>query len=156
MTLPNTNTTPTAAQVGYGAQFSLGSGTPGSYTYTQIAEVTSIKPSGISVGTEEVTNLGSPGGWIEKIGLLLDGGSVEITGNCLNETTQISLETAAKTRVAVPIEFAFQVQGGSKTTTVTGLAIITKFNSTASIEPKKALTFSCSMEFTGAVTKATA
>ncbi len=152
MPLPSTNVTPTAAQVGYGAAFSVGTGLPGAYVYTQIAEVKDIKPSGFTVGEEDVTTLGSPSATREFVPTLVEGGTVEISGNYIADTTQTQLETLAKARTIFPFQFAFPLST-SKNVTRSGLCFITKLAPGADIVADKAPAFNCTMRITGVETE---
>ena len=152
MPLPNTNALASQAVIGYGAVFSTGTGT-GTITYTPVAEVTMIKPSGITVGEEEATNLGSPNAVKEYIPALVDNGTVEISGNYFADTTQTGLETLARARTIFPFQFAFSV--GTKTETRTGKGFFTKYTP-GDVEKDKVITFSATLRITGIETVADA
>jgi hypothetical protein len=145
---PNQNAAATGATTGYGATFSVTEGE----TSTQIAEVTEIKPSGLTVGEEDVTNLGSPNAHREYIPTLVESGTVEFSGNYIGDTTQQGLETLARARTVFPFSFAFLLKSG-KVETRTGTGFITKYNP-GDVVKDKVISFSCTLRITGVETVA--
>jgi hypothetical protein len=150
--LANTNTTPSVAEIGYGSTFATGTGSGGSITYTIVAEVTSIKPSGVTTGEEDVTSLQSPGGVREYIPTLSDNGTFELTANYIGDATQLNVESLALARTIFP----FQIQGavGGKTQTRTGRGFFTKFNQ-GDLTVDKVASFTATFRVTGVVTTTT-
>jgi hypothetical protein len=150
-TIPNTNVAPTAAQIGWGAQFSTGVTVGNTTTYTPVAEVIEIKPSGVTVGEEDRTNLGSPGAQREYIPGLVDNGTVEWSGSYIADVTQVNMETLARARTIFPWEYQFLV--GGKTETRSGRGFFTKLTP-GDITIDKAPTFNATLRITGVVTVA--
>ena len=65
------------AQIGYGTLLQRGNGAAPE-VFTTIAEVTSVDFAGPNVKTEDATNMGSPGGYMESIPTLIDPGEATI------------------------------------------------------------------------------
>jgi hypothetical protein len=77
------------SQAGRGATISIGAAP------TVIGEVKNVKPSGEEWKTEDVTNLGTSGNNTEKLATILEGGTVEISGNRVSsDAGQIALQAA--------------------------------------------------------------
>lgn len=72
----------TAAKSSFGTFLKLGDGAS-SETFTTISEVKDIKGPGLKLSMEEVTSHSSTAGWVEKIGTLLDGGTITFEMNWL-------------------------------------------------------------------------
>ncbi|MBK8211571.1 MAG: hypothetical protein IPK78_18100 [Rhodospirillales bacterium] len=70
----------TAAKSSFGTFLKLGDGAS-SETFTTITEVKDIKGPALKLSIEEVTSHSSTAGWIEKIGTLLEGGTVTFEMN---------------------------------------------------------------------------
>jgi hypothetical protein len=148
--IPNTNTAASLASIGYGAAFSIGTGiVPASATYIQVIEVTDADWSGLTVGSEEVTNLGSPGAAKEYIPALLDGGKFTVEGNLVGEATQQSLMTSIEARAVQCFQIQALVNAKTKTYTVQGVGFLTKFSPVGKVEAGKPLKFSIEVQISG-------
>src|ERR1039458_880011 len=75
-----------------GTLFNLNTGTVVSPVWTSIAEVGKVAPAGRKFAVEKTTNLSSVSE--EKLGTLLDSGTVEIEYNFIEDATQQDLESA--------------------------------------------------------------
>lgn len=146
--IPNSNVAASMASIGYGAAFSIGSGT-GPITYTQIIELTDINWSGLTISKEEKTNLGSPSATKEYLPGVVDSGTIELQGNWIGDATQTSLLTAAQSRTVFPFQIQVLVNGATKTTTVTGVGFFEKFSPVGSITVDKVVKLSAQLQITG-------
>jgi hypothetical protein len=72
----------TAAKSSFGTYLKLGDG-GATETFATIAEVKDIKGPSLKLETEYVTSHDSTDGWVEKIGTLLDGGTIKFKVNWL-------------------------------------------------------------------------
>jgi hypothetical protein len=113
MSFPNTNTAASLAALGFGAAFST-SQTPvttlaaaAAAAYLQSLEVTDIDWSGVTVGKEEVTNLGSPQGYKEYVPGLIDAGTISFEGNWIGASSTLANILA---NIAARSNQYFQVQ----------------------------------------------
>src|SRR5271170_683890 len=97
-TIPNTNTAASLAAIGYGSAFSIGQGLVSPISYTQVIEITDIDWAGITIGKEDVTNLGSPGAVREYKPTLIDPGTVSIEGNWIDDLSQSGMWGLAMAR----------------------------------------------------------
>lgn len=121
----------TAAMIGHGTLFKVGDGaTP--EVFTTVAEVTKLKPPGLSRDTVDVTHMESTGGWREFIAGLKDGGevSMEINFDPGGTTTDLltdmfSTSTVGNKKIVFPdnSEWAFK-------------AILTGFEPDAPVDDK--------------------
>lgn len=149
---PNTNTNPSLADIGYGSAFSIGDPTVSPISYTQVAEVTDIDWAGITIGKEDVTNLGSPNAYREYKPTLVDPGTISIEGNWLNDSTQSNMYNYASTRKT----FAFQIQNRTQSDqhvyTVQGLGFFEKITPLGKITADKTIKFSAQIQVTGVIT----
>jgi predicted secreted protein len=71
----------TSAAIGLGSKLGIESGTLGSGTYVDMAEVTSIKFPNLSRDTIDATHMASPDGFREFIAGLSDGGEFSVEVN---------------------------------------------------------------------------
>jgi hypothetical protein len=149
---PNTNTTPSQADIGYGSAFSISTSTTSPVSYTQVAEVTDIDWAGITIGKEDVTNLGSPNAYREYKPTLVDPGTISIEGNWLDDTTQMNMYNLASTRQIFAFQVQNLVQNNSKTYTVSGQGFFEKITPLGKITADKAIKFSAQVQITGIVT----
>lgn len=76
----------TQADIGYGSEFAIGDGGDPE-TFTEIAEVVSVTPPGLTRDKEEATHLKSPDKYKEYIMALFDTGSVSLTLNWVPSET---------------------------------------------------------------------
>jgi hypothetical protein len=74
-----------AASIGYGTTFSIGSGSP--LTYTAVAQVTSVTPPNYARDAIEATHMTSPGSYREFIPGLMDAGEATIELNYIASAT---------------------------------------------------------------------
>jgi hypothetical protein len=72
----------TAAKSSFGTYLKLGDG-GATETFATIAEVKDIKGPALKLDVEDVTSHDSTDGWVERIGTLLDGGTVKLSVNWL-------------------------------------------------------------------------
>jgi hypothetical protein len=152
--IPNTNAVASLAAIGYGSALSIGVGLiPSSATYTQIIEITDIDPSGIEVGKEEVTHLGSLNATKEYVPGLIEPGTLGFEGNWVGgDTTLASVLTAIGARTKQCFQVQVLSNGASKITTIQGVGFLTKFNPLGKVTADKAVKYSGEVQFTGTVT----
>jgi hypothetical protein len=147
---PNTNTAVSLASIGYGAAFSIGVGTtPATATWTLILECTDADWTGLTVGAEEVTNLGSPNAAREYTPGLLDGGKISVEGNLIGDTTQQSLMASIEARTIQYFQIQALINAKSKVYTIQVTGFLTKFAPTGKVEPGKAVKFAAEVQVTG-------
>lgn len=151
---PNTNTTPSQAVIGYGSAFSIGNALTSPITYTQVAEVTDIDWAGITIGKEDVTNLGSPNAYREYKPTLVDPGTISIDGNWLDDVTQSNMYNLASTRQPFPFMVQNYVQNDTHIYTVTGQGFFEKITPLGKITTDKTIKFSAQIQITGVITLA--
>lgn len=149
---PNTNTTPSMADIGYGSAFSISTSVTSPLSYTQVAEVTDIDWAGITIGKEDVTHLGSPNAYREYKPTLVDPGTIALEGNWLDDATQSNMYQLASTRTTFAFMVQNLVQNNSKTYTVTGSGFFEKITPLGKITADKAVKFSAQIQITGIVT----
>jgi predicted secreted protein len=91
----------TEAKAAFGVQF-LRNG-------NAIGELTSVGDIDLTLETEDVTSHESPGGYREKIGTVLEGGSVSLEGNFLpgNTLGQIGMKTDMEAKTLQNFEIVF-------------------------------------------------
>lgn len=113
----------------------IGDGATPTENFTTIAEVRDISGPKLELGTEEVTHHGSPGGWKEFVGTLLDAGEVTFDLNFIptepthNPTTGLIADM--KNRVKRNFKLVFP-DGGA--TTWTFAALVTGFEPDEPVE----------------------
>lgn len=144
----------TKATIGYLATFSIGTNAS-PIAYTAMAEVKSIKPNNFTVPSIDATHLQSPNATEEKLPGLIKPGTVEISGNFIGDTSQLSISTLAQTRAVFPFKITSPINSGTQTYTVTGTGFISKYEA-GPFEPSKLSEFSMGMEITGTITEAVA
>jgi hypothetical protein len=140
----------TKATIGYLATFSTGSGSPTSYT--QMAEVKSIKPSIATIPAIDATHLLSPNATEEKLPGLIKPGTVEISGNFIGDSSQLNILALAESRDVFPFKITAPINSGTQVYTCTGTGFVSKYEN-GPLEPSKLNEFSLSMEITGTVTE---
>ncbi len=126
----------TAARIGHGATIGWANGTSPE-TYTTVAEVVNITGPGFSTDALDATNMGSAGGWREKIPGLKDPGEIELECNWLpgNATQDASTGVLEKYngrdvdtwRLVIPT---------SPTTTWSALAFVSAFDPEVPVDGK--------------------
>ena len=136
------------AQLGYGSTFSIGSGSPA--TFSPISEIASISFADYTISEVDVTNLNSPNTTEEAIPGMLKPGVIEMTGNYIGDTTQTQIDTLAIARTLFPWKITAPMQGTTMLT-VTGTGFITKKES-GPFEPNKKIDFKLSVRCAGAIT----
>lgn len=148
---PNTNVIASLASIGYGAAFSLGVGIlPAAAVYTQVVEVSDVDWSGITVGKEDVTNLGSPGGFKEYIPGLSDAGTMTVEGNWIGgDATLAAVQASVFARTIQCFQIQALSNAKTKTTTVQGLGFITKFNPLGKVTADKAVKYALDIQLSG-------
>lgn len=142
--------TPTQATIGYQSTFAIGSGSP--TTYTQMAECKSIKPNLITVPVIDATHLLSPNATEEKLPGLIKPGTIDISGNFIGDTTQLSIATLAAARTVFPFKTTSPVNSGTQVFTISGQGFISKYDP-GPFEPSKLVEFALSIEISGAFTQ---
>ena len=142
---------PTQASIGYQSTFSVGSATS-PITYSQMAEIKTIKPNIATIPAIDATHLQSPNATEEKLPGLIKPGTVDITGNFIGDASQLAILTLAESRVVFPFQISALVNRGAQVYTVSGFGFISKYD-TGSFETSKVSEFSMSMEITGTVTE---
>jgi len=79
---------PSKARPGFGCIFKIGSGTS-TETFAALAEVVNVPGFGVTHRTDEVTHMGSDGGWAEHIGLgIKEGKAFTLDMNFVADDTQ--------------------------------------------------------------------
>jgi hypothetical protein len=142
------------ATTGYLAAFFTGS-VASPISYTQVAELKSIKPNILTVGEVDVTHLQSPNATEEVIPGLIKTGTVEIGGNFTGDASQTALSALANARTVFAWKITAPVASGAKTYTATGMGFLTKWD-TGPVENNKATEFAATLKITGAVLEAVA
>lgn len=125
----------TTAMIGLNTLFKIGDGA-GSETFTTVAEVTSIKPPGLSRDAIDATHSESPSGWREYIAGLKDGGEVSI---------DINFDPGSTTTDLLTDQFATSTVGNKKVLFPDGTewafkAIMTGFEPDAPVDDKMSAT----------------
>jgi hypothetical protein len=139
------------ANVGYKATFSIGSlGSP--ITYTQIAEVKSIKSFEMTTPVVDVSHLQSPNFTQEKRPGMIQPGTVELSGNFTGADSQMTVLGLQQTGVVFPFQVQAPVYNNTKTYQYTGTAFISKYTP-GTFEATKVNEFTITMEVTGFVTE---
>lgn len=136
------------ANTGYLGTFAVGTGSPP--TYVNMLEIGSIKLTRYTVPEINCTHLLSPNTTEELIPGLLMPGTIEMSGNFIGDTTQLSIDALAQAQTVFPFRVTTPVSNRTKVATLTGLCFLTK-NEIGPIEPNKKLDFSVSAHCTGFV-----
>lgn len=143
----------TEAQKGHGTILAKGDSLSPE-TFETIAEVLDI--DGIKLGLEalDATSHDSPGGWMERIGGLLDGGELSFSINLIadnathDELTGLHSELVARSKK----NYQLTLQGSSGTKVMTFAALVTAYEVKAPVEGK--LTADVTLTISGAVSVA--
>lgn len=142
----------TSAIHAHGTLLKIGDG-GGSETFTTIAEVTDISGPGLSLDANEVTSHSSSSHYRERIGGLLDGGSVRFSINYVptagTHDATTGLIRDMKNRTVRNFQLVFTDGGG---TTWTFAALVTSFEPSEPIDD--ALTADVELMLTGVPTLA--
>jgi hypothetical protein len=135
------------AQLGYGATFNIGSGSP--VTYSPMIEISSISFADYTIAEIDVTTLTSPNTTEEAIPGMIKLGNIEMTGNFIGDATQMNVDTLAIARTV----FAWQITAPMTigTFSVQGHGFITK-KEIGPMEPNKKVDFKVSVRATGTLT----
>jgi len=141
----------TKANIGYLSTFSVGSQTSPT-TYSQMAEIKSIKSSIASIPVVDATHLQSPNATEEKLPGLISPGTVDVTGNFTGDASQLTILTLAQGRTVFPFKITAPVNKGTQVYTLTGVGFISKYD-VGAFEPSTLGEFTMSMEIAGAVTE---
>src|SRR5580658_11032914 len=94
--------TPSLANSGYGATFSVGDNAS-PIDFTAVAEIATINKKNFSFPSIDTTHLQSPNRTEEMIPGLLKPGTVEMTGNFIGDATQ--LQFVALAEAGLPFNF---------------------------------------------------
>jgi predicted secreted protein len=138
----------TEAISSFGTLLKIGDGATPTENFTTIAEVQDISGPGLEQRTEEVTHHGSTGGWVERIGTLLDAGEVGFDINFLptHATQDPSTGLIADMKNRTKRNFQLVFPDGSSTTWEF-TALVTGFEPDEPVEGK--LSASVTLEVTG-------
>jgi predicted secreted protein len=135
------------AQLGYGATFSIGTGSP--VTYGVMAEIASVSFADYTISEIDVTHLQSPNTTEEAIPGMIKLGTIEMTGNFIGDTSQMNVDTLAIARTIFPWKIAAPMTIGQFS--VVGTGFITK-KEIGPMEPNKKVDFKVSIRATGVLT----
>lgn len=133
----------------FGTLLQIGDG-GGPENFTTIGEVKDISGPDLKLNTEDVTNHSSPGGWMEKVGTLLEAGTVDFDINYVpteathDATTGLLADMIARTKRNFKLVFP---DAGATTWPFT--AIVANFKPGAPVSG--VLTATVSLEVTGSV-----
>ena len=136
------------ANLGYGAAFWVGTGSPA--TYTQMSEINAIVFADYTITEIDTTHLASPNTMEEAIPGMIKPGTIELTLNYIADATQAQVDTLAMARTIFPWEITGPVSG-NKTLTIAGYGFITK-KETGPWEPNKKQDFKVSVRAAGVIT----
>jgi hypothetical protein len=136
------------AQIGYGAQFQLGTGSP--VTFAPISEIGAINFADYTVSEIDVTHLQSPNTTEEAIAGMIRLGPVEMTGNFIGDASQLQVDSLAISRLTFPWKITAPENSG-RTLTIAGFGFIIK-KETGPFEPNKKQDFKVSIRATGVLT----
>lgn len=142
----------TAAKSSFGTFLKLGDG-GATETFATIAEVKDIKGPAIKLETEDVTSHDSTDGWVERIGTLLDGGTVKFKLNWLPANNTQSFTNGLLKDLVGRTRRNFQlVVPAAASLTWAFSALVTEFN--PDLPVKGAQTADLTLELTGKPTLA--
>jgi hypothetical protein len=149
--------TPSLANSGYGAIFSVGtaSGSPLDITYAPVSEIATINKKNFTVPSIDVTHLQSPDATGEMIPGIIKPGTVEMTGNFIGDGTQLQFTTLARARAVFPFQITAPMQKNTKVYTGTGTCFVTDYE-TGPFEADKKIDFKVTLQVTGTVVEAVA
>lgn len=139
------NQAPSKANLGYGAQFFVGAGSP--IVYTAVAEVTSITRKKFSVPAIDTTHLQSPNATGEMIGGIMKPGTYELAGTWTADATQIAVDALAGLGL-FPFQATAPMQSNTKTATTTGYCFVTE-SEEGPYEADKKIDFKITIQVTG-------
>jgi hypothetical protein len=148
------STVASQANIGYLAQFSLGS-VASPLSYNAVSEVRTIKNNGNTVNIIDTTHLLSPLATEEMIPGLIKPGTIDVGGNFLGDTSHLSFNLLAQGRTIVFWKITAPCQSSTKTYTCTGTGFITK-SATGPLTKDAANEFEMSLQITGPMTEAVA
>lgn len=141
-----TNTTPSQANSGYGAQFWIGAGSP--VVYTPVLEVASINNKKYSIPAIDTTHLQSPAATEEMFPGIKKPGTMELTGNWTGDASQIMFDTLSAGQTVFPYQLTAPMQKDSKTATATGYCFVTE-SEDGPYEANKKIDFKVTLQKTG-------
>jgi hypothetical protein len=141
----------TRASIGYLATFSVGD-TASPVNFTEMAEVKTIKPNIATIPVIDATHLQSPNATEEKLPGLIKPGTIDITGNFIGDSSQLSILGLAESRKVFPFEITAPVNEGTQVYTCAGIGFVSKYD-VGSFEVSKLSEFALSIEIAGAVTE---
>lgn len=137
----------------FGTLLKIGDGATPTEVFTTIAEVKDISGPSLKLNTDELTNHGSPGGWKEKVGTLLEAGDLSFDLNFVpthathNPTTGLIADQTARTKRNFQLVFP-----DTASTTWAFTALVTEFEPAEPVEG--VLKASVTLEITGQPTLA--
>ncbi|HTF64546.1 MAG TPA: phage tail tube protein [Edaphobacter sp.] len=139
------------ANVGYKATFEIGTNAS-PISYTQIAEVKSIKSFEMTTPVVDVSHLQSPNFTQEKRPGMIQPGTVELSGNFTGDDSQMTILGMQQSGEVFPFRVQAPVNNSTKTYQYTGTAFISKYTP-GTFEATKVNEFTITMEVTGFVTE---
>jgi hypothetical protein len=139
------------ANVGYKATFEVGD-LSSPTTYTQIAEVKSIKSFEMTTPVIDVSHLQSPNFTQEKRPGMIQPGTVELSGNFTGDASQLTILGLQQTGEVFPFRVQAPVNNNTETYQYVGTAFISKYTP-GTFETTKVNEFTITMEVTGFVTE---
>lgn len=135
-----------------GSKLSVDTGSAGSPTWTQIANLTTIGEIGLESDEIDVTTLDSADDFKEYIGGAKDGGTIDLEGNIVTDDGLTQLYTLANSREAKKFKVDYPTKPGETTPaswTITGYIASCK-DGEKTVDGL--LTFSASIRVSGAPT----
>ena len=149
--------TPSLANSGYGAVFSVGvlAGSPAEIGYTPVSEIATINKKNFTVPSIDVTHLQSPDATEEMIPGIIKPGTIEMTGNYIGDASQLQFVMLAKARTPFPFQITAPMQKNTKVLTSVGVCFVTDYE-TGPFEANKKIDFKVMLQVTGTVTETVA
>jgi tail tube protein len=141
----------TKATIGYLATFQTGD-TSSPVNYTQMAELKNIKPNLVTVPVINATHLQSPNATEEKLPGLILPGTIDISGNHIGDTSQLSILALSQTRTVFPFKITAPINKGTQVYTIAGNGFFSKYD-VGQLEPNVLAEFSATIEITGTLTE---
>jgi len=154
--MPFTPPTTVASKATTGYQSQLLIGTVASpLSYNAMSELKSFKPNLLSVPDVPITHLLSPSNTEEMIPAMIKPGTIEIGGNFIGDTSQLSITALAQGPTVFAFKCTAPMQSGTKTYTLTGTGFFSKYD-TGPFEINKGIEFAASIQMTGTYTEVVA
>lgn len=138
------------ATTGYLATFSIGAGSPP--TYTAITEMKSIDPDFVDVPQVSTSHLLSVNNTEEFIPGMIKPGTNKLTGQFVGDATHLQFLTLAQSQTFFPWQIKAPMQRSAKTYTATGFGYISKYKP-GPFENNKPVEYSVEVQISGAITE---